>query len=378
MREERLTTTERALRQANLRTTEFLATLSHELRNPLAPIRNSLFLLERTEPGSDMARKAQAVIGRQVTHMTRLVDDLLDITRITRGKVQLQRERIEFGEIVRRTVEDHRLSFEDSGIHVECRIDSGPFWVDADPARLIQVLTNLLGNAEKFTPRGQRVVVTLQQAHTKLLLDVRDTGVGIASDVLQHLFEPFAQAPQTMDRSRGGLGLGLATVKGLVELHGGTVTISSDGQDKGTSATVLLPLAQAASQVAVIAQKVPDCTRRVLIIEDNEDAAKTLRAALTMCGHEVEMAYDGSSGIKLARSFGPEVVICDVGLPLMDGYEVAQALRAMPSMRGVYLVALSGYAASEDVARAMAAGFDKHVAKPLSVEAIDRIVREGS
>lgn len=375
-REEQLSATEQALREANLRTTEFLATLSHELRNPLAPIRNSLFLLERTEPGSDMARKAQTVIARQVTHLTRLVEDLLDVTRITRGKIQLQRERIEFGELVRQTVEDHRLSFETSGIQLECRIDPGAFWIDADPARLVQVLTNLLSNAEKFTSRGQKVIVSLQHTHKKVLLHVRDTGVGIPSTVLRHLFEPFAQGPQMMDRSRGGLGLGLATVKGLVELHGGTVGISSDGHNKGTTVTVLLPLVEAPAKVTMVVHEVPERKRRVLVIEDNEDAAKTLRDALSMCGHQVEMSFDGLSGIDLARRFKPEIVICDIGLPRMDGFEVAQIIRKTPTLEGAYLVALSGYTAMEDVDRAAEAGFNKHVAKPLTIEALDRIVKE--
>lgn len=376
MREEQLANTEQALRDANVRTTEFLATLSHELRNPLAPLHMSLFLLEQAQPGSDTARKAQAVIGRQVSHLTRLVDDLLDITRITHGKVQLQRQQVEFGDLVRRTVDDHRLSFDAHGIHLVCRFDAGPFWVDADPVRLIQVITNLLSNAEKFTPRGKEVTVTVQQAYGRVLLQVRDTGVGIPSNVLEHLFEPFAQAPQTMERSRGGLGLGLATVKGLVDLHGGSVSISSDGQDKGTAVTVLLPLVAPPPEVTVISDKSSQRVRRVVIIEDNKDAAITLRDALTLCGHQVEVAYEGLSGIELAQRFLPEVVICDIGLPQMDGYEVAKTLRKAPSLQGVYLVALSGYAASEDVARAKAAGFDKHLAKPPALDALDRLVRD--
>ena len=374
LRQERLIATEQALCDANMRTNEFLATLSHELRNPLAPIRNSLFLLKRVAPGSDKAQTAQTVIERQVTHLTRLVDDLLDMTRIVRGKVQLQREVLDLGPLVSSTVEDYRLNFDRSGIVVAHRCDPEPFFVDADAARLIQVVTNLLGNAEKFTPRGGRVDVTLQRAGAKVVLNVRDTGVGITADVMGSLFEPFAQAPQTMERSRGGLGLGLATVKGLVELHGGTVTISSPGLGEGTLVSVMLPLVEVSTAIVATAHAPQASNRRVLVIEDNDDAAETLRDALELCGHVVEVAYDGPSGIEAALRFLPDVVICDIGLPQMDGYQVAQVLRAKPELERTYLVAMSGYAAPDDVDRAQKAGFDKHLAKPFTMDDINRVL----
>lgn len=247
VRERQLAAAELALREAHQRKDDFLSTLSHELRNPLAPIRNSLYVLGRVGPGTVQAQKALAVIDRQVSHLTRLVDDLLDVTRIMRGKIELKRECVELGDLVRRTLEDHRSGFEASGIDVEGRFEEGPTWVKGDATRLTQVLTNLLVNAEKFTLPGGTVVVCLLRVGPKASLEVRDTGIGITSEVQAYLFEPFAQAPQAMDRSRGGLGLGLAMVKGLVELHGGQVSIWSAGADRGTTVTVLLPLAEEAS-----------------------------------------------------------------------------------------------------------------------------------
>jgi len=242
---------EEALRAANLqlaesdkRKNEFLAVLSHELRNPLAPIRNSIYILERCEPGSEQASRALAVINRQTAQMVRLVDDLLDVTRITRGKIQLQRQRLELGDLVRRTVEDQRSLFETNGVHLELQPAPAPAFVDGDSSRLAQVVSNLLQNAVKFTPRGGRVIasVTIEAACEQVVIRITDTGVGMAPDILARVFTPFVQAEATLDRSKGGLGLGLALVKGLVELHGGTVEASSDGIGKGAELTVRLPL----------------------------------------------------------------------------------------------------------------------------------------
>jgi two-component system CheB/CheR fusion protein len=375
-RERKLEISERALRDADRRKNEFLAVLSHELRNPLSPIRNSLYLLSHAEPGAEQARRAQAVIERQVGHMARIVDDLLDVTRIARGKVQLHRQRLDLGELVRSAMDDQRTLFETSGIRTDAHFDPGHFWVDADPVRMVQVLSNLLGNAEKFTPRGGRVVVSLQREGTKVSLRVRDTGVGVAPELAEQLFEPFNQAPQTIDRSRGGLGLGLAMTKGLVELHGGTVAIASEGPNRGTTVTVHLPLEAAPAAVESSVEPAPTRTRRVLVIEDNKDTADTLQEALAMIGHVVEVAYDGAAGIGVALGFRPEVVICDIGLPLMDGYEVARALRAEDRLRGTYLVALSGYGMPEDLERAAAAGFDRHVTKPFPLEELSRLISD--
>ena len=374
--EEALARSQAALRDANRRKDDFLATLSHELRNPLAPIRNSLIVLELAQPGSEGARKAQQVIGRQVIHLTRLIDDLLDITRITRQKFQLQRQRVDLTELVCRTVEDHRGSFEARGVRVELSASPEALWVDADPERLNQVVSNLLGNSEKFTPAGGSVLVGIQPGGLGARLCVRDTGSGIPPELIDHLFEPFAQAPQTLDRSRGGLGLGLAMVKGIVELHGGTVGMTSQGLGCGTEAVISLPLVSAPPHVSAEAVTGPTQPRRVLVIEDNPDAAASLADVLALSGHDVQVANDGISGIAQARSFRPEIVICDIGLPEMDGYDVARAFRAEPILAHAYLIAISGYARDTDVQHAVAAGFDQHLAKPPDLQSLYRLVNE--
>ena len=375
--ENKVATTETALRDADRRKNEFLAMLSHELRNPLAPVRSSLFVLSHAKPGSEQARKAQNIIERQIEHLTRLVTDLLDVTRIARGKVQLQRERMELGELVRRTMDDYRDSFESNGLLMEGRFEAGPFWVDADPARMVQAISNLLSNAEKFTPRGGKVIVSLEHSGLGVALRVRDTGAGVAPELLSHLFEPFAQAPQPMARTGGGLGLGLAMVKGMIELHGGSVGIASEGLGRGTEVTILLPLEGApAEKPAASAPKPAARSRRVLVIDDNADTADSMRSVLELGGHSVQVAYDGPQGIELARGFYPEIILCDIGLPGMDGYAVARALRADDTQRGVFLVAVSGYTRPEDLQHATAAGFDWHLAKPPNLEKLEQLISE--
>ncbi|MCC6558275.1 MAG: PAS domain-containing protein, partial [Polyangiaceae bacterium] len=367
------------LREADQHKNEFLAMLSHELRNPLAPIRNSIYLLERAAPGGEQARRAQAVLDRQVGHLSRLIDDLLDVTRISSGKVRLQREVLDLREVVRRAVEDHRGAFAEAGVELEMPAAPEEVWVDGDGTRLSQVIGNLLQNAVKFTPRGGATTVLLEKDadRDRAAVRVRDTGHGIAPEILPRLFEPFTQADRTLERSRGGLGLGLALVKGLVEMHGGSVSASSGGPDDGATFTISLPLAAAGPREAAERPRAGagGAPRRLLVIEDNRDAADTLREVLELVGYEVAVAYGGPEGIDAARAFGPDVVFCDIGLPGMDGYDVARAMRADEALRRATLVALTGYAGPEDVARAGAAGFDAHLAKPPAIEAIERVLR---
>jgi two-component system CheB/CheR fusion protein len=368
---------EAALREEGGRKDDFLTALSHELRNPLAPISISLSVIERVEPGGEEAHRATAIIRRQVDHLVHIVDDLLDVTRIARNKVHLQRKPLELGGLVRRTMDDQLPEFEARAIALEDHIDPEPLWTEADDTRLMQVIGNLLGNALKFTPRGGRVDVGLRREGNQAVLWVRDNGAGIAPEMRDRLFEPFVQAPQTLDRSRGGLGLGLTMVKGLVELHGGKVGVTSGGRGRGSEFTVRLPLVAAAQAKAAPAPLEPTRhRRRVLVIEDNPDAADALFDLLTLDGHYAQVAYDGPSGIALARDFHPEIVFCDLGLPESDGYEVARAMRADDALRGTYLVALSGYARPEDRERSAQAGFDWHLAKPPSTEALERLVAE--
>jgi signal transduction histidine kinase/ActR/RegA family two-component response regulator len=356
---------------------ELLATIAHELRNPLTPIRYSVYILERGDLGGEPARRALAVIGRQVDHITRLIDDLLDVHRISTGKLQLQRERVDLNTIVLSTAEDHRDLFERNGIALEV-LDAGgqPLAVDADPTRLAQVIGNLLQNSAKFTPRGGRTTVAVEGPHEgHAVVRVRDDGTGITAEGLAQLFQPFAQEEQTLDRSRGGLGLGLAVVKGLVDMHGGTVTAESEGPGKGAQFTVTLPLAAGTPHLpAATAPTRSGAACRVLVIEDNADAAQSLRAALELDGHRVEVASTGPEGIEIARAFQPDVVLCDIGLPGLDGYSVVKAMRADPRTRAAYVVAMSGYALPEDREKARAAGFARHLTKPPSRDALEEIL----
>jgi len=367
---------EEALRAADRRKTEFLAVLSHELRNPLAPVQNALWLLDRAEPHGEQANRARQVIQRQLAHLGRIVDDLLDVTRITRGKVILQRARVDAVELVRRTIEDYQPLFAERGIRVVQHLEPVPLWLDADATRISQAVGNLLQNAAKFVERGGEVDIAVTHAPTgSVLIRVRDDGIGIAPEMVRRIFEPFTQADDSLDRSRGGLGLGLSLVKGFVELHGGSVEVRSEGPGKGAEFQIRLPVAP---ENAVLPpahhQPVRIARRRVLVIEDNADAADTLRDLLLMWGHEVQVAYDGREGLATACAFRPDLVLCDIGLPAMDGYEVARAIRAEPALTSLLLVALTGYATPEDRRRAAAAGFHRHLAKPVAIEQLEDVL----
>jgi Signal transduction histidine kinase len=350
--------------------------LSHELRNPLAPIRNSLFILDRAPPGGDQARRAQAVIDRQVGYLTRLVDDLLDVTRIARDKIQLQRESLDLTNLVRRTIEDYRSLFEKSEVHIETALPAQRIAVNADRTRLAQIVGNLLQNAAKFTDRGGRtqVSVAVDEVAGRAIIRIANTGAGIPPKLLPHLFQPFTQADETMDRSKGGLGLGLALVKGLVDLHGGDISAHSEGIGKGAEFIVRLPLDGETVTHTPTPVDLSHRNRRVLIIEDQADGAQSLREALELCGHQVEVADNGPAGLTRARAFRPEVVLCDIGLPGMDGYAVARAFRADEALKDVFLVALSGYARPDDLLRSAEAGFDQHLAKPPRLDKLEELL----
>jgi two-component system CheB/CheR fusion protein len=365
---------EDALRAEARHRDEFLAALSHELRNPLAPIRNALSILQRLPSGSERAPASLAIIDRQVAHLTRVVDDLLDATRIARGKIRLLRRHLELGELVRYTMEDHRTSFQERGVFLRCDIDATALWVEADASRLAQVLGNLLGNALKFTNSGDRVEVFVRAEQGAAVLRVRDSGIGIPPEVQARLFEPFSQGPQSLERSRGGLGLGLSTVKGIVELHDGTVSIASEGPGSGTELVVRLPLAAPPEAAAAAPPEAAAAPRRVLVVEDNADAAESLKDLLELRGHEVRVVFDGQAGLLAARTFRPEVVLCDIGLPGMSGYDFAAAIRSEESLGTPFLVALSGYASKEDARRAAEAGFDRHLAKPVTPEQLEKLL----
>ena len=366
----------RRLQETDRRKDEFLAVLSHELRNPLAPIQNSLHILERAAPGGDQARRSLEIIRRQATHLSRLVDDLLDVTRIARGKIELRRARVDAREVVRRAAEDFRGVLADRGLVFRTVLPEGEVWIDADATRIAQIVGNLLHNAAKFTRPGDEVMLSLRVHEAQAEIRLRDTGAGIEPALLPKVFGAFVQGKRTLARTEGGLGLGLSLVRGIAELHGGTARAESAGKGRGAELVVTLPLAD--SSAAQEPARPPARTwrskpgRRVLVVDDNVDAADSLAQIVEMLGHSVEVAYDGPTAIERARASAPDVVLCDIGLPGMSGYEVAQALRAAGNPAQIF--ALSGYAQPEDVKSSAAAGFDGHVAKPLAIEDLDRLL----
>jgi PAS domain S-box-containing protein len=363
-----------ALSEADQRKNEFLGMLSHELRNPLTPIRNSLEVLNRATPGGEQYCRARVIIGRQLNQLTRLVDDLLDVTRISRGKIRLQQARLDFVEVVRQTVEDHRSLLEGRDLAVE--LPAYSLWVIGDRARLEQAIGNLLQNAAKFTPHGSKVSVSLARTDGRVVVEVADTGMGIEPDLLSRLFEPFAQGERSLARTRGGLGLGLSLVKGLIEQHGGTVAGDSDGPGRGARFTLTLPLDEqpAPAPQPSAAQPVNGRGLKVMVIEDNVDAAESLAEVLDLDGYQVVVAYGARDGIAKAREFRPDVLLCDVGLPEMSGYDVARAFRDDARLKDVLLVALTGYAGPEDQHRAAESGFQRHFPKPPDLAALEDLL----
>jgi PAS domain S-box-containing protein len=372
---------EEALHEANRKRSEFIGVLSHELRNPLAPIRNALHILRHAPEGSDHASLAKVIIERQTNQLTKLVDDLLDITRMSRGKIQLRRRRIDLTALVRHAVEDHRPVYDSRHIALNLRVDVAPLWIDADATRITQIIGNLLQNAVKFTNAHGHVAVSVERAApSRASIRIADDGIGIAPEVLPRIFEQFTQADESLHRSFGGLGLGLALVKGLVDRHGGRVEARSHGLGRGSEFTVTLPLVAdvtAAPNVSPAARRMRTARRRVLVIEDSVDTAETLREALVMGHHEVAVAHDGEEGLATARVLKPDVILCDIGLPGLDGYEVARRIRADPTL-SPRLIALTGYALPEDQRRAFEAGFHQYLAKPFEIAELEEVLAKAT
>ncbi|MDI1478314.1 PAS domain S-box protein [Polyangium sp. y55x31] len=373
-----LITAEEALREADRRKDQFIAMLAHELRNPLAPVRNAVEVLLRSGAMEPRLERARGVIDRQVTHMARLIDDLLDVSRIARGKLELRKERCDLGVIARQTAEDHRAGLEGAGLRLLVAESEHPLWVDGDPVRLAQMITNLLQNAGRFTNQGGFVELyaELDLPHRQAVVSVCDTGVGIEPSLLPRLFDPFSQADQGLARTKGGLGLGLALTKGLAELHGGEVTAESEGKDCGATFTLRIPLREARAAAAAPESCVAvagEVRLRILVVEDNRDSAESLVDLLVLAGHEVRLAENGVEALGAAWAFRPEVVISDLGLPgELDGFAIARALRAEPTFAGIALIALSGYADEEARHRSREAGFDTHLAKPPDIAKLEQ------
>ena len=367
---------ESALRAADRAKDEFLAMLGHELRNPLNALAAGVELLRLSEPSNEKNSRTVEIIGRQIRHMTRLIDDLLDVSRVTTGKVNLTRQPIDLGSTVETVVQTLRASGKLDG-HALC-LDLATVWVEADVSRIEQVVSNLLGNALKYTPPGGQITVRVTRHGDKARIEVEDTGVGLSQDLLPRIFDLFVQGERSLDRSLGGLGIGLTLVKRLVELHGGEVYAHSDGTGRGSRFTVELTARQAppSPDIPPPDPARPLDRRRILLVEDNEDARRTLAAALALHGHEVLEASDGPGGLELAQAVGPEVAIVDIGLPGMDGYELARRLRSSAAGKNLLLIALTGYGQAEAQRMAKAAGFDAHFAKPASPEELARLAED--
>jgi len=369
------------LQQADENRNSFINILSHELRNPLAAITIGLTLLKNAEPGSGQADKAIGIMERQTKQLSRLVDDLLDVTRIAQNKIDLQKERIDLNEIVSHSITDFHPQFTDKGIELDFKRDPNPVWVDADPARITQAVGNLLHNAAKFSNKGDSVwiVVKTDGEKEQAVVSVQDTGYGIDPAIVLHLFEPFVQADSSLAHSFGGLGLGLPIVKGITELHGGCVSVVSDGVGKGARFTIRLPLStgQPLPELSDAgAGEKASSPLNILIIEDIPDLAEILSDLLTHLGHKVTTALNGAEGISMARHHHPDVLISDIGLPGMNGYEIAEAFRSDAQLKDIYLIALSGYAQPEDFERSKKAGFRLHLAKPVSLESLKQALGE--
>ncbi|MDO9016037.1 MAG: ATP-binding protein [Deltaproteobacteria bacterium] len=366
-----------SLAEADRRKDEFIAMLAHELRNPLAALRGGLHVLARAPEPATLARIA-AVMERQVGNLTRMVDDLLEVSRITRGKVALQRDAVDVVELARRAVADHASRAGDAGLTLRADLPDEPAWVIADATRITQILDNLLTNAVKFSDRGGAIEVRVAASPAgEVELVVRDEGVGIDPEILPHVFESFVQADRTLDRSRGGLGLGLTLVKGLVDLHGGTITAASPGIGRGCEMVLRLPRAPAPAPAAAAPEPSPATADplRVLLIDDNLDVVETLAMILESAGCSVHVAHDGPAGLAAVAGFRPQAVVCDIGLPGMDGFAVAGALRALPGCAGVRLLALTGYGEPAMRARVTEAGFDEHLVKPVAPTVLLRALR---
>jgi PAS domain S-box-containing protein len=371
---------ETALREMDARKDQFLATLSHELRNPLAPIRNAAQILGSSAVPPQRLRWAQAVIQRQVKHMSWLLDDLLDVARITQGKLELRKSLVSLTSIVDAAVEAARPLLDEKQHHLIVDLPPEVPTLEADPLRLAQVVSNLLNNAAKYTDPGGRIELSARVAMDTVRIKVKDNGIGIPATSLGHIFDMFAQVDSHSSRAEGGLGIGLALVKGLVELHGGMTEVTSAGAGRGTEFIVSLQLPRVGANVvrpAVVAAEPKSATgRRVLIADDNKDAADSLGILLEIDGHEVRVAHGGRAALALAQAFRPEVALLDIGMPELSGYEVAEALRREPWGKAIQLIALTGWGQESDRRHSKAAGFDRHLTKPIDMEVLSAVLTE--
>jgi len=371
---------EAELQEANQRKDEFLAMLSHELRNPLAPIRNALEVIRRIAPPDPKFNWAGDVMDRQVRHLTRLVEELLDVARISQGKIQLNKEPIDLAAVIAQSVETAQPFIDARGHTLTVRLPDTPVWLQGDFARLSQVVSNLLHNAAKYSEDGGRIHLELSVDDGQALIVVRDNGIGIDAALLPRIFDLFQQGSRSLDRMQGGLGVGLTLARRLVELHGGRVEAHSEGARKGAEFRVSIPcvsIVRSGGDEPVEAPAVPPVLgRRILIVDDNQDAAESIAQYLQLEGHEVKTVGDGVQALACVPVFAPQIVILDIGLPILSGYEVAQRMRTMPATQHALLVALTGYGQKEDQLRAMEAGFDRHFVKPTDPRTLVELIAQ--
>ena len=367
----------RELREADRRKDEFLATLAHELRNPLAPIRNGLQVLRLAGGGGEMGDEARSMMERQLGQMVRLVDDLLDVSRITRNKLELRKERVTLAAVVHSAVETSRPLMEQAGHTFSLTLPPSPVYLDADLTRLAQVFSNLLNNSAKYTEPGGRISLTGELAGGEVVVRVRDNGLGIPADALPRIFEMFSQVDRNLERAQGGLGIGLTLVRRLVEMHGGTVEARSDGPGRGSEFIVRLPVLKVAQQAAPVLggeSATATARRRILVVDDNRDSAISLGMMLKLMGNETHTAHDGLAAVAAAEEFRPDVILLDIGLPKLNGYDACRRIREQPWSKGTVIVALTGWGQEEDRRRSQEAGFDHHLVKPVDVNDLIKLL----
>jgi PAS domain S-box-containing protein len=366
------------LEESQQRTHEFLAMLSHELRNPLAPLKTSVDIMRLREMSDPVLIRARDVIDRQVQHLTHIIDELLDVSRITSGRIRLTSETLDLQGVVLRAVEAARPLFDSKGHTLEIEAPASHVWVRGDLTRLTQVFVNLLNNAAKYTPDRGRIEVSIRSTDKSAAVHIRDNGIGIAAELLPRMFDLFTQGDRPLDRTDGGLGVGLALVHRLVSLHGGVVKAFSEGIGRGSELVVTLPQYCQEISMPVASDPPPpepqQKRRRLMVIDDNKDAAESMSMLFELWGHEVICAYDGRGALETAAKYRPDAVFLDIGLPGMDGYEIAERLRELPESARTVLVAITGYGQDEDRRRSREAGIDHHLVKPVSPETLHKLL----
>ncbi|HEU4780404.1 MAG TPA: ATP-binding protein, partial [Steroidobacteraceae bacterium] len=362
------------LRETDRRKDEFLAMLAHELRNPLAPIRTAAEVLSRRIDGDETAKNAADVVRRQATQLTRIVDDLLDVSRISMGRIELKRETLLLSDVIDHATETATPLWRAKQHQISTVTGLEPLYVIGDRARLVQSFGNVMTNAAKYTEVGGKIGIRVIGGDDFVKVEISDSGAGISPDFLPHIFELFTQADCTLDRAQGGLGIGLSVVKKLVEMHGGSITARSEGLGRGSTFEITLPRAKAPLPESTRERDTCGPSHRILVVDDNVDAATTLCELLRMDGHHTQPAFSAEDALSLADTFSPDVVLLDIGLPRMDGYEVARRLRHSLLRKGAVLIALTGYGQAEDRERARAAGFDAHLVKPVDLDALGKLL----